>query len=218
MIAALADVGAAMEPPPVAFRQRFVRDPAGSAATVADRRYNLQQSADAFLRYDAVRSVEYDFAADPTRLTVTFVTPRTRRDAATPRESSPSPSSPGGGAAEGASARPADVDTRRADLFINNRGSQELGGAGGGDFVAFELYRQLTNSAKQSYVSDYMTISRYSRQQGADDAPSSGSGDGVNVVQRVAAFLQPQDRLYFQVGADAIALYDYTFEMRRAVD
>jgi hypothetical protein len=34
--------------------------------------------------------------------------------------------------------------------------------------------------------------------------------------QRVAAFLQPQDPLYFEAGDRAVAVYDYTYAYERA--
>ncbi|GLC49795.1 hypothetical protein PLESTB_000309500 [Pleodorina starrii] len=42
-----------------------------------------------------------------------------------------------------------------------------------------------------------------------------GVGAGVRVLQRVAAFLQPQDAAFFEAGNMAVAVYDYTYDMRR---
>ncbi|PNH07155.1 hypothetical protein TSOC_006402 [Tetrabaena socialis] len=44
---------------------------------------------------------------------------------------------------------------------------------------------------------------------------AAGVGAVVLVTQRVAAFLQPQDAAYFEAGNQAVALYDYTFTLRR---
>jgi hypothetical protein len=86
-------------------------------------------------------------------------------------------------------------------------------------------------------VFDYLVATRYqllpaagSSGQGGD-ASSSGAGSGggggeegsasssgrarVAVSQRVAAFLQPQDPLYFDVGSRAVAVYAYTYAFTR---
>ena len=43
----------------------------------------------------------------------------------------------------------------------------------------------------------------------------AGGVDVVRCRQRVAAFLQPTDGAYLEVGGRPVALYDYTFVMRR---
>lgn len=42
-----------------------------------------------------------------------------------------------------------------------------------------------------------------------------GVGAQVRVLQRVAAFLQPQDAAYFEAGNRAVAVYDYTYTLTR---
>ncbi len=66
--------------------------------------------------------------------------------------------------------------------------------------MGMEVYRQVSQARQQGAVYDYSVISRYGLQ-----------GDGsVAVQQRVAAFMQPQDALYFDAGDRAVALYDYS--------
>lgn len=84
--------------------------------------FNITQQVDAFLGEPSVRSVRYDPLEDPTRVSVEFAT--ARRDTA--------PANP--------SAPVATVDVRRAELFINNRRSQQ---PSDNVFVAAELYRQV---------------------------------------------------------------------------
>jgi hypothetical protein len=58
--------------------------------------------------------------------------------------------------------------------------------------------RQITQAAAQGFVFDYETISRFMLTQpssGVDGGGGSGGGARVRVLQRVAAFLQPQVEL-----------------------
>jgi hypothetical protein len=156
---------------------------------------------DAFLRYPAVQSVEYDPADNPTRAAVVYATPR--KDTSVISR-----------------------DLRKAELFINNRASSsacggstgsaagpgsEAGGGGGaaggeGCLLVLELYRQVAQARQQGAVYDYAVISRFGLQ-------ADGS---VDVAQRVAAFMQPQDALYFEAGDRAVALYDYSHTYTKA--
>ena len=151
---------------------------------------------DAFLRYPAVQSVEYEAADNPTRLAVVYATPR--KDTSVISR-----------------------DLRKAELFINNRTSAACSsGDAGADadadassssssgqqcFVALELFRQVSQARQQGNIYDYAVLSRF-RQQ------ADGS---VQVAQRVAAFMQPQDALYFEAGDRAVALYDYSHTYTR---
>ena len=85
------------------------------------REYNIAQQVDAFFGEPSVRSVRYTPLDDPTRVSVEYATGR--KDTA--------PASP--------SAPAATVDLRRAELFINNRRSQQ---PSDNVFVCSELYRQ----------------------------------------------------------------------------
>jgi hypothetical protein len=150
---------------------------------------------DSFLGYAAVQSVSYSPADNPTRLNVVWSTPR--KDAAEQSR-----------------------DLRKAEIFINNRGgsssggsSSEGGGSSGGSggqqsFCCFELYRQVTQAKQQGAVGDYAAWWEFT--------PSAASPNKLAVRQRVAAFLQPQDALYFESGDKAVAVYDYVYEYIRA--
>ncbi|MEW5297055.1 MAG: hypothetical protein WDW36_000288 [Sanguina aurantia] len=95
-------------------------------------------------------------------------------------------------------------DSRKAEIFINNRSHEAS--ADGSVFVGIETFRQVTQASQQGGVGDYSVLASYSLQP-------DGS---VNVRQRVAAFLQPQDALFFESKNQAVALYDYTFVMTKS--
>lgn len=95
-------------------------------------------------------------------------------------------------------------DVRKAELFINNRTSE----APAPDvFVGAELYRQVNQAKQQGSIGDYLIISKYQRTQ----------PDAVEIRQRVAAFLQPVDALYFEAGDQATALYDHAYTLKRVL-
>lgn len=107
---------------------------------------------------------------------------------------------------------------------------------------------QVNQASRQGSVGDYLVITRYERLQGGGgllpggssrgggaDAPSpvpsaatggsyviqaaaTAGTSSVRVKQRVAAFLTPQDALYFDAGGSAIALYDYEYLLTRVDD
>ena len=134
-------------------------------------------------------------------------------------------------------------DLRKAEIFINNRGSSgggspdSSGGSGGrGTFCCFEQYRQVTQARRQGAVGDYASWWEFTPEwgssgsgEGASGSSGGGGGGGgggaggaapprrARVRQRVAAFLQPQDALYFEAGARAAALYDYAYEFERVL-
>jgi len=221
MLVSLADVGAAMEHP-VTWQVRYHRADATPELVTADRVFNVQQEADALLLYPAVRSAEYD-PGNPTRLAVVYATPRKGAPPLTPLGSgattASTPDSSIGstpGSASGGAQRPAaveSVDLRKAELFVNNRGSTGLPAEGAEQtpqpFTGWELYRQVTQGSRQGLVGDYMQVQRFTPQ---DVGPSPGA---VAVQMRVFAFLQPQDRLYFETGSKAVAVYDYQLQLQR---
>lgn len=87
-------------------------------------------------------------------------------------------------------------DLRKAELFINNR---RMEGMEGGGAALMERFRQVTQAVRQGSVGDYMSLSLIAPQP---------SGQ-LLVRQRVAAYLEPQDALYFDAQGRAAALYDY---------
>ncbi len=175
------------------------------------RVFNIRQQVDAFLGEPSVRSVLYNPTDDPTRVSIEYITKR--KDTAP--ASANAPSMP--------------VDVRRAQLFINNRRSQQ---PSENVFVCSELYRQVggsvctmtcaalyslhvcpfnhhqVNQAKrQGSVGDYEVFWEYTR--------DPNNPDTVQARQRVAAYLQPEDALYFQSGNRAVATYDYTYVLTK---
>lgn len=86
--------------------------------------------------------------------------------------------------------------------------------------------RQVDQARAQGAVSDYLAAMRFTPVAAGDSATgaaASSSGGGaapqrsarVAVAQRVAAFLQPQDAAYFEVGGRAVAIYNYSYDYRR---
>eukprot|EP00850_Spirogloea_muscicola_P019550 SM000193S05174 [mRNA] locus=s193:113921:115871:+ [translate_table: standard] len=160
------------------FEARYLPEPndGGAGGVRADVLFNTMSSIDAFLGSSSVVEVLYDARGDASRQTVTYKLPRKL-------------------AGEG-------YDVRRAELFIGRRRQER---AANGDFLKFELYRQVTNTSRQTTVGDYEVISRFHRV----------NDQLVTVQQRVAAFLQPQDAAYFEVGSKAVAIYDYNLTMTK---
>jgi len=96
----------------------------------------------------------------------------------------------------------------------------------------------VTQARQQGAVGDYAAYWDYSREDGsaaAETATAAAAAEGTEaaaaegsssssssssssaprrlaVRQRVAAFLNPQDPLYFDVGGKAVALYDYSLQ------
>ncbi|KAL6758278.1 hypothetical protein V8C86DRAFT_2598778 [Haematococcus lacustris] len=182
MLMAMADVGAAQDVNCL-WHIRFLRTPLG---VVADRSFNVQQQADALLGYEAVKSVEYEPDVNPTRLAVVWATPRR---------------------SEG----PASFDMRKAEVFINNRSSDPLNDSPC-SWSCSELYRQVSQAARQGSVGDYQVITKFVAASGVDVCDTAA---GVEAQMRVAAFLQPQDALYFETGGKAVAVYDYRMQLSR---
>lgn len=148
---------------------------------MARRAFNVQQQADALLGNAAVREVSYDPLSNPTRLSVVYATPRKS------------------GSSSGAL-----PDVRKAEIFINNRISEQAsssqdGGAPCPSWCGFEAFRQVSQAARQGSVSDYAhTRARGQRER----VQRSGSSRG--------AFLQPQDPRYFDTGGQAVAVLQLT--------
>lgn len=176
MLMTLADVGAGMEGP-VSYQQRYLEQDSG---VVADRPFNIKQQVDAFLRYPTVQQVDYNPAQNPTRLAVVYKTPR--------RDTSE-----------------ISADLRKAEIFINNRGSGTLAD---GTWVGWENYRQVNQARRQGSVGDY--VAAWAIRQGADGDPNV-----LDIRHRSAAFLMPQDAKYFDAGSAAVAIYDYSVTATR---
>ncbi|KAI8467836.1 MAG: hypothetical protein J3K34DRAFT_523389 [Monoraphidium minutum] len=155
------------------------------ALAFEQRVFNTRQVMDAFLGYAAVTAVTYAPLDNPTRMAVVWATPR--KDAE--RQSS---------------------DLRKAEIFINNRGA--AGGGGGEPFCCFE--QQVTQAKQQGAIGDYAVWWEF-RPEGAGGGEGGAAPRRLAVRQRVAAYLQPQDPLYFQAGSRAVAVYDYAYTYTR---
>jgi hypothetical protein len=49
-----------------------------------------------------------------------------------------------------------------------------------------------------------------------NQATNQGAEEEISARMRVAAFLQPQDPLFFDAGGKAVAVYDYALRLQRA--
>ena len=177
----IADVGAS----PVRYRARYVRS-AAEGGVVADRVFNAASAVGAFLgRPGAVQRVQYDPAANPTRYSVVYTTPRR----ATDYDQTP--------------------DLWKAELFLNNRSAATRPLPDGREaFLFAEAERQVLQAARQGGVYDFVLAARLE--------PVDAGKTQIEGFQRVAAFLQPQDALYFEAGGRAVAVYDYRLRLTRS--
>ncbi len=119
------------------------------------------------------------------------------------------------------------VDVRKAEVFINNRDLQPIQASSllptqdrlaqdqspVGGFIAWEMYRQVNQAARQGSVGDYLVIVKLTP---VVEPSSSGQIEAVDGSMRIAAFLQPQDAAYFESGGKAVACYDYDIRLKRA--
>ncbi|EFJ52741.1 hypothetical protein VOLCADRAFT_127341 [Volvox carteri f. nagariensis] len=95
-------------------------------------------------------------------------------------------------------------DLRKAELIINNRISQEISPT---DFIVAELFRQMAVATTE--------VTAATAAAASGSVVVTGIGAEVQVLQRVAAFLQPQDAAFFEAGNQAVAVYDYTYTLKR---
>eukprot|EP01024_Parvocaulis_polyphysoides_P020164 TRINITY_DN19322_c1_g2_i1.p1 TRINITY_DN19322_c1_g2~~TRINITY_DN19322_c1_g2_i1.p1 ORF type:complete len:334 (-),score=41.60 TRINITY_DN19322_c1_g2_i1:29-1030(-) len=93
-------------------------------------------------------------------------------------------------------------DYRKAEIFINARKSFKCGA---NEFGSYELYRQVNQAKNQGYIGDYL-VSNFYRLENENQ---------IQIQQKVSAFLQPQDPLFFEVGDRAVAEYSYSINMQR---
>lgn len=78
--------------------------------------------------------------------------------------------------------------------------------------------RQVTQAARQGFVGDYMVITQYQLVDSNSSSTVGSAGAGaaqLQVTQRTAAFLQPQDRMFFEAGNRPVAVYDYKYTYTR---
>ncbi|KAI3424728.1 hypothetical protein D9Q98_008117 [Chlorella vulgaris] len=93
---------------------------------------------------------------------------------------------------------------RRLELYINALSSED----GIGDDTAFytsELCRQVLLGVRQAEVKDYEIMHSWRRVK----------SDLVEGRQRSCLYLQPQEPGFFKAGGRAVAVYDYSFTMKR---
>jgi len=91
---------------------------------------------------------------------------------------------------------------QKIELYINNRQGLYVTDA---EYIASELFRQVTLGLRSVEVADYEIISQYRL---LPDGTIRGR-------QRNLVYLQPQDDLYFDASNRAVAVYDYDLFLQR---
>lgn len=155
-----------------------------------DRVFTLQQQINANLDSDAVKAITYDVRANPNRLSIEFVPYRTR-------------------------------NAERIELFCNARESELVPYplTPGDDlqkdlsiFVCSEYIRQVTFSLSQEFGVARQVVGNYAHfwtwRQQAD-------GESLTGNLLTAAYLDPQDPLYFDEPSKPVAVYSHDLMARK---
>ncbi|GIL49804.1 hypothetical protein Vafri_6022 [Volvox africanus] len=242
MVVALPDVGAAVDAP-LHYRMRFMESPQGGGV-VADRVFNVRQLMDAFYGFEVCRRVEYEPLENPTRMTVVYATPRQDRSVISEdlrkaeliinnRISEQISPTDFICAELFRQISQASAQGFVGDYEIISRYSLLQPGAiadQDGPAPTAGIITPATAVASPpppppppptTTTSGMATAAAAGGTPSAASATSSeaevmaGRGAQVKVLQRVAAFLQPQDAAFFEAGNQAVAAYDYTYDLRR---
>lgn len=156
-----------------------------------DRSFNLQHQIDAYLGYPAVQTVYYDAKRNPNRLSVDFVDYRT-------------------------------VNAERIELFGNARESEQytindVNGSARNCFSCAEYLRQVTFGTgstvgvPRQVVTNYAHFATYSAAINDDDATSTSFTGNL----LTAAYLDPQDPMYFEEPSKPVAVYSHVLSATR---
>lgn len=149
-----------------------------------DRVGNLKRSIDAYLGYPAVSQVLYDAKANPNRISIDFVDYKT-------------------------------INAERIELFCNARESEEYEIKNDDDqqttrvFVCSEYARQVTFGTGQTVgvprqvVTNYGLFWTWKQTQ-----------DGLQGNLLTAAYLDPQDALYFEEPTLPVVIYSHVFSAK----
>lgn len=153
------------------------------AKIIADRAFNAISMSRGYEQLTPVEEVDWDYRADPTRLTFRFAAGPLAEDM-----------------------RP--LGQRRGEVYLTARRS-ELS-ENGSRFCAAERSRSVTLGPGVVVANDQETITEY---QKIDD-------DTVEAISRIAVYLTPNPNsregvLWQQVGGNAVAFFDYTWNMTR---
>jgi len=153
-----------------------------------DRSFNLAQIIDANLGYKAVDNVIYDPKTNPNRISIDFVKYKTR-------------------------------NAERIELFCNARESElvqlptsENNASSLRIFVCSEYIRQVTFSYSQEFGVARQVVGNYAQfwtwREQVDESTLTG-----NVL--TAAYLDPQDPLFFEEPSKPVVVYSHTLSAKR---
>ncbi|KXZ52325.1 hypothetical protein GPECTOR_10g957 [Gonium pectorale] len=228
MVVALPDVGAAMEAP-LRYRARYVRSEE-EGGVVADRVFNVQQLMDAFYGFEVTRRVEYEPLKNPTRLTVVYATPRQDKSVISEdlrkaeliinnrltQELSPTDFICGElfRQISQASAQGYVHDYETITRFTLVPPTEPTTAPASPGPVS-EIDAPTATAAAAPAESSSATTSTAAPGTPGGGGASYGVGSRVHVLQRVAGFLQPQDAAFFEAGNQAVAAYDYVYDLVR---
>jgi len=143
-----------------------------------DRRYNLANTIDAHVGYKAVDAIDYEPSSNPNRISITFVPNRTR-------------------------------NAERVELFFNARESELVPNPRDETsqlkiFVCSEHMRQVTFSLSQEFGVARQVVGNYAHFWTWREQPDGKTLTG-NVL--TAAYLDPQDPLFFQEPSKPVVVY-----------
>jgi hypothetical protein len=162
---------------------------------IADRAFNTISMSRAYQQLTPVEEVDWDYSADPTRLTLRF-----------------------GAAPLADDMRP--LGQRRGEVYLTARASELLvpsedtaaatAAAGSDYYCAAERSRSVTLGPGIVITADQESITEFQR---IDE-------DSVRAISRIAVYLTPNPNsregvLWQQVGGKAVAFYDYEWNMKR---
>ena len=151
-----------------------------------DRKLSISTSINAHLGYEAVREIEYNVKDNPNRLSIDFIPQRTR-------------------------------NANRIELFYNGRESELVpssqSASGQTVFVCSEYMRQVTFGLSQEFGVARQVVGNYAHfwtWKGDEANPSTVTGNLLT-----AAFLDPQDPMFFNEPSKPVVVYSHDLIAKR---
>lgn len=150
-----------------------------------DRKLSLSSSIDSHLGYEAVREVVYDVKDNPNRLSVDFIPQRTR-------------------------------NANRIELFYNGRDAELVAStesaSGKTVFVCSEFTRQVTFGLSQEFGVARQAVTNYGHFW---TWKSGGRPDELTGNLLTAAYLDPQDPMFFDEPSKPVVVYSHDLVAKR---
>ena len=155
------------------------------ATGLEDRKLSLSSSINSHLGYEAVREVVYDVKDNPNRLSVDFIPQRTR-------------------------------NANRIELFYNGRDSELVpsteSASGQTVFVCSEFTRQVTFGLSQEFGVARQAVTNYGHFW---TWKSGGGPDELTGNLLTAAYLDPQDPMFFDEPSKPVVVYSHDLVAKR---